>query len=103
MRERPRYFLYLIWMVVFLGLHLFSVQICTAVGKKQQIPTFTEIYEPSTVIQLPDGSVLIVEDEGDQPLSLSRLVNLESDLRLEPVRLRKTDKSSSPGGEGRLR
>ena len=91
MRERPRYFLYLIWMVVFLSLHLFSVQICTAAGKKQQIPTFTEIYEPSTVIQLPDGSVLIVEDEGDQPLSLSRLVNLESDLRLEPVRLRKTD------------
>jgi hypothetical protein len=91
MRGQFGYFLHLIWMVVFLGLHLFSVQICTAAGKKQQISTFAEIYEPSTVIELVDGSVLIAEDEGDQPLYISRLVSLENDLRLEPVRLRKID------------
>ena len=68
-----------------------NVQLGTASGKKQQVSTFSEIYEPSTVIQLPDGLILIAEDEGDQPLHLSRLVNLEGDLKLEPVQLPKID------------
>lgn len=91
MGGRPGYFLHLIWMVVFFGLHILSVQICIAAGKKQQMSTFAEIYEPSTVIQLVDGLILIAEDEGDQPLYLFRLVNKGNDLRLEPFLLQETD------------
>lgn len=74
-----------------LGLNFMNVQLYAASGKKQQLSTFAGIYEPSTVIQLADGLVLIAEDEGDQPLYLSRLVNLEGDLKLEPVQLQKID------------
>ena len=78
-------------MLALLGLNSMNVQVCAAAGKKQQISTFSEIYEPSTVVQLADGLVLIAEDEGDQPLYLSRLVNLEGALKLEPTQLQNID------------
>ena len=91
MRRQLGYFVPLIGMVAFLGLNFMSVQLCEAAGKKQQVSTFAEIYEPSTIIQLADGRVLIAEDEGDQPLYLSQVVNLDSNLKLEPVRLQEID------------
>lgn len=51
------------------------------------MPTFNMIYEPSTIIQLRDGNILIAEDEGDNPLFLSPLVNIKSGPELKPVRL----------------
>lgn len=43
------------------------------------------IYEPSGVVQLPDGRLLVVEDEGSRPF---RLITLEPDgeLRLVPLK-----------------
>ena len=38
------------------------------------VQTFDGIYEPSGVIQLADGSILIAEDEGDEPLHLFSIV-----------------------------
>ncbi len=37
------------------------------------INTFKNIYEPSGIIQLSDGQILIVEDDGVKPLSLLKL------------------------------
>lgn len=40
------------------------------------VPAFrplTGIYEPSAVLQLPDGRLLVVEDEREHPLSLVTL------------------------------
>ncbi len=91
MRKQFRYFLPFTGMIALLGLSLFDVQLCSAAGGKKQMSTFAEIYEPSTVIQLSSGQVLIAEDEGDQPLHLSPLVNLKRGLKLEPVRLPKID------------
>lgn len=43
---------------------------------KGEVPAFrplTGIYEPSAILQLPDGRFLVVEDEKDHPLSLVTL------------------------------
>ncbi|MDO5529378.1 MAG: DUF5706 domain-containing protein [Paracoccus sp. (in: a-proteobacteria)] len=37
------------------------------------ISEFTDIYEPSAVQQLPDGRVLVVEDEADRAMSILRI------------------------------
>jgi hypothetical protein len=81
----------LIGIITLLGVNLLNVPLSSAAGKKQQLSTFAEIYEPSTVIQLADGQVLIAEDEGDQPLYLSRVVNLKGNLKLKPVQLQGAD------------
>ncbi len=91
MRKQFGDFLPLIGMVTVLGVNLLNVPLCAAAGKKQQVSTFAEIYEPSTVVQLADGRILIAEDEGDMPLYLSRVVNLKGNLILEPVQLQGTD------------
>jgi Protein of unknown function (DUF3616) len=50
-----------------------AVQVHNARMATHQIPAFqalTGIYEPSAVQQLPDGRLLVVEDEKEHPLSL---------------------------------
>ncbi len=91
MRRQRRYLFPLIGMLALSGVIFMNVQLSAAAGKKQQVSTFAKIYEPSTVIQLADGLILIGEDEGDRPFYLSPLVNLEGDLKLEPVQLKKMD------------
>jgi hypothetical protein len=38
--------------------------------KAPALQSFTGIYEPSAIQQLPDGRFLVVEDEKEHPLSL---------------------------------
>lgn len=87
MRGQRKRYLPLIGVLLLAGLNLLHVPFCYAAEAKQQVLTFNGIYEPSTVIQLRDGSILIAEDEGDQPLLISPLLIMKSGPALEPVRL----------------
>ena len=87
MRIQRRRFLLLIWTTLLSGLSLLNIPFCNTIEAKQPLPTFNMIYEPSTVIQLRDGNILIAEDEGDISLFLSPLVNIKSVPGSEPVRL----------------
>lgn len=78
-------------MIALLTINLLPVQYCEAAMKKLKAFNFADIYEPSTVVQLVDGLVLIAEDEGEEPLLISRVVGHDNDLKLEPVRLKEID------------
>ena len=56
----------------------------------QSLQSFTEIYEPSGVIQTSNGAVLIVEDEGKHPLFISAVIATADGLNLEPHRITAT-------------
>ena len=77
--------------ITLLAFILLHVQNIEAAMKKIQAFKFADIYEPSTVVQLADGSVLIAEDEGDEPLFLSRVAGDGKDLKLEPVQIKEID------------
>lgn len=47
------------------------------------LKVFEEVYEPSGIAQLSDGSILIVEDEGDEPLHLFAIASEKSELILK--------------------
>ena len=51
------------------------------------VQTFDGIYEPSGVIQFADGSILIAEDEGDEPLHLFSIVSKKSEPSLKAMKL----------------
>lgn len=53
-------------------------------SKALSLQIFGEVYEPSGIAQLSDGSVLIVEDEGDDPLHLFSIRSEKSELILNP-------------------
>jgi len=91
MRRQHNSFPFVTGMAVFWGLNLLTIPFCDAVGKNQQMFRFSKIYEPSTVLQLADGRVLVAEDEGDRPLFISSLDSLKSGPELEPVRLQEMD------------
>ncbi|MCP4339728.1 MAG: DUF3616 domain-containing protein [Desulfobulbaceae bacterium] len=75
-------------MIALLVINLLPVKYCEAAMKKIQAFKFADIYEPSTVVQLADGAVLIAEDEGDEPLFHSPVTGHGKDLKLEPVQLK---------------
>jgi hypothetical protein len=91
MRLLTGYFFSLLCIATPVSIDLANSQFCAAAEKKHQKLSFTDVYEPSTVIQLSDGLILIAEDEGSHPLLVSRLIESENGLKLEPVRLRKDD------------
>lgn len=51
-------------------------------SKALTLQSFDGVYEPSAVAQLSDGSIVVVEDEGDQPLHLFAIRSKESELIL---------------------
>lgn len=57
---------------------------CATPAWSQPNLSFSNIYEPSDAIQIIDGSVLIVEDEGDHPLQLFSIVSEKGELLLSP-------------------
>ena len=61
------------------GLALLRPDVATASSSQR----FEGIYEPSAVVQLADGRVLVAEDEGDQPLHLFSIVSATSGLSLK--------------------
>ena len=52
-------------------------------SKAFSLKTFSNVYEPSGIAQLSDGSILIVEDEEDGPLHLFAIVSEKSELILK--------------------
>lgn len=52
-------------------------------SKAFSLKTFSNVYEPSGIAQLSDGSILIVEDEEDGPLHLFAIVSEKSELALK--------------------
>ncbi|MCP3952277.1 MAG: DUF3616 domain-containing protein [Desulfobacterales bacterium] len=58
------------------------VMLWTTPSKALSLQIFDEVYEPSGIAQLSDGSVLIVEDEGDEPLHLFSIRSEKSELIL---------------------
>ena len=50
------------------------------------INTFKNIYEPSGIIQLSNGEILIVEDDGSKPLSLLKLNDKKPHKHLKRVK-----------------
>jgi hypothetical protein len=91
MRLLTGYFFSLLCIATPVSIDLANSQFCAAAGEKQQKLSFTDVYEPSTVIQLSDGLILIAEDEGSHPLLISRLIESENGLKLKPIRLKKND------------
>ena len=89
MRLLTRYFFSLLCIATPVSADLANSQFCAAAGQNQQKLRFTDVYEPSTVVQLSDGLILIAEDEGSHPLLISQLIESENGLKLEPVRLKK--------------
>lgn len=57
---------------------------CATPAWSQPNLSFSDIYEPSDAIQIFDGSVLIVEDEGDHPLQLFSIASEKGELLLSP-------------------
>jgi hypothetical protein len=88
MIREHNYLLPLIVMIALWGFTILTVGSSVAAGTKLKVLTFADVYEPSTVVQLAEGWVLIAEDEGEEPLFLSRVLSLGNDLSLEPVRLK---------------
>jgi len=93
MIRQRNYFLPLLGMIAFIALNLLNLLTVQAgaAGTKPQVSRFTEIYEPSTVVQLAPGWVIIAEDEGEQPLFLARVVDQGSGLKLDAIRLKEID------------
>lgn len=91
MKRKHHYFVTLIGMIAFISINLLNVQAGSSAGTKPQVSKFTEIYEPSTVVQLASGWVLIAEDEGEHPLFLARVVDQGSGLKLDAIRLKEID------------
>jgi hypothetical protein len=54
----------------------------------QSAQSFSNLYEPSDATYLADGRVIVVEDEGDQPLRLFSLTFNKSELALSPEALK---------------
>ena len=77
--------------IALLLINLLPVNYSEAAMKKMQALKFADIYEPSTIVQLADGAVLIAEDEGDEPLFYSPVTRHGKDLKLEPVQLKGID------------
>ena len=62
-------------------------QVHNASVTNEQTPTFrplTGIYEPSAIQQLPDGRLLVVEDEKEHPLSLVK-IDADGRVKTEPL------------------
>lgn len=51
-------------------------------SKALSLQIFDGVYEPSGIAQLSDGSILVVEDEGDEPLHLFSIGSEKSELIL---------------------
>ncbi|NNK95351.1 MAG: DUF3616 domain-containing protein [Desulfobacterales bacterium] len=59
-------------------------------SKALSLQIFDGIYEPSGIAQLSDGSILIVEDEGDEPLHLFSIGSEKAELILNAKPLKGT-------------
>ena len=91
MKILTSYFFSFSLIAILLSIDIADGQFCAAAGENMQKLSFTEVYEPSTVTQFGDGLILIAEDEGKRPLLVSRLIESEKGLELNPVRLERTD------------
>ena len=87
MIRQNRLLLMLYGIFALLVINLLPVNYSEAAMKKIQAFKFADLYEPSTIVQLADGAVLIAEDEGDEPLFYSPVTGHGKDLKLEPVQL----------------
>ena len=76
-----------VFFILFMSIVLFA---CSenATTSNEKFQAFNDVYEPSGVLQLNDGRILIVEDEKDHPFSLLqqtktgfKRVNLKGSLR----------------------
>ncbi len=72
-----------------LAIMVVTLLLCCAVpfaapAWSQSVQSFSNLYEPSDVTFLADGSVIVVEDEGDHPLRLFSLAQDKSELTLSP-------------------
>jgi len=61
----------------------FILQFATPVWSQPNL-SFSNLYEPSDAVQIIDGSVLIVEDDGDHPLQLFSITSEKGELLLSP-------------------
>lgn len=50
------------------GVSFCAPWICADTSASPVIGSFTDSYEPSAVVQLPSGTIMLVDDEGDSPL-----------------------------------
>lgn len=66
------------WMMVLLIFGVSEMALCQVVQPQR----FVGVYEPSAVVQLSDGLVLIAEDEEDNPLSLFSIQSRGDNLKL---------------------
>ena len=69
--------------IYFYLLSSFLLSSCNA-QSDSQFQIFSSIYEPSGVVQLADGHILVVEDEKEHPFSL---LQLDENNRLSPLPL----------------
>ncbi len=58
----------------------------SAVFGSQAINSFAAVYEPSGAVQLADGTLFLIEDEGDRPIVFSSLIPTKKGPKLSSVR-----------------